>query len=298
MNLRIVYPGNDNINNVLTAARDGKFNFEGDAPDGAIVQIFDNDFRLMANVYVQNGQELKVKVDPQSTFLTSIKGNEVSERWCNWNKQNLKVLQSGNNVAINALIEKYVKAHKNDILSTLLMVTTYNAAINPGEASALMSSIDKSVRPDVLIDAWNAGNMHLSQAAVKAKVLPISYLDNRDSLRTFTTKGKRVSLLVFSDQFSGRRDSIIPIIKKLRSRINLLDMSTDPDTMSWRRGVRVDSVTWSTAWAPGALSAPGIERLGVPSIPFFIVADSLGQQIYRGKSVSRANEVVDSLLNH
>lgn len=298
MNLRIVYPGNDNIYNVLTAARDGKFSFEGAAPDdGAIVQILDNDFRLMANVYVQNGQELSVKVDPQSPYLTTIKGNEVSERWCAWNKQNIKTLQSGNAVAVNALVEKYVKAHKNDILSTLLMVTTYSAAVNPGGATALMASINKSVRPDVLIEAWNAGNMHLSQAAIKAKVLPINYMDNKDSLRTFSTKGKRVSLLAFSDQFSGRRDSIIPIIKKIHARVNLLDMSTDPDTMSWRRGVRVDSVTWSTAWAPAALSAPGVERLGIPSIPFFIVADSLGQQVYRGKSVSHAKEVVDSLLN-
>lgn len=296
MNLRIVYPGDDNINSVLTAARDGKFTFEGNAPDGALVEIFDNDYRVLGRLYAVNGEEIKVKIDPADQFACNVKGDEISERWCRWNKENARTLGSRNAAAINALIARYIKAHKDDILSTILLISYFDASLDPEQAHALLLSINKEARPASLIDAWTAGNARVGENALKAKVLPINYLDNRDSLRVFTLKGKKLSLLAFSDQYSGRKDSIIPAIKRLRTRVNVLDMSMDADTMSWRRSVRADSVEWSTAWAAGAIAAPGVDRLGIPSVPYFIVADSAGRQLFRGRSIKRAEALVDSIL--
>ena len=73
-------------------------------------------------------------------------------------------------------------------------------------------------------------------------------------------------------------------------------MSMDADTMSWRRNVRADSVSWPTAWAAGAIAAPGVDRLGIPSVPYFIVADSTGRQLFRGRSIKQAEALVDSIL--
>lgn len=296
MNLRIIYFGNDNINSVLTAARDGKFVFEGSVPKGTIVEIFDNDYRVMGRLFAENGDKLKVKIDPKSPYACEVEGNEISQRWCKWNAENATTLNSRNSAAINALISKYVKAHKDDILSTLLLISCYDASLNPAEATQLMASINKEARLLAPVDAWTAGNAHVRDVSVKAKVLPIRYMDDKDSIRSFSVKGKRLSLLAFSDRKSGRRDSIIPAIRRMRKRVNLLDMSTDIDTMAWRRSAREDSVEWSTAWVAGNVAAPGVDRLGVSSIPYFIVADSTGQQIYRGRSIKRAEAVVDSIL--
>lgn len=296
MNLRVVYPGHDNINSVLIAAREGKFQFEGQAPDGALVQIYDNDYRLMGSFYAKDGDELHVRLNPASPAAISVKGNDVSERWCSWNKANMKALQSRSAAAVNKAVAEYVKGHKNDVLSALLIMADYDASLDPAGASRLMASLSKEARPAVLIGMWQGANARVNDRAATAKVLPVNYMDTRDSLCVFSVKGHRLSLLAFSSQNTGRKDSVLAALKRLNGRVNMLDFSTDDDTVTWRRSHRSDSVSWRTAWAAGTISAPGIDRLGVPTVPFFIVADSTGRQLLRTPSVRRTEAFVDSVL--
>ena len=296
MNLRVVYPGDDNVNSVLIAAREGKFLFEGHAPEGALVEIYDNDYRLMGCFYAKDGDELKVRLTPSNPFAISVKGNEISERWCAWNKENMSVLRGHNAAAVNAAVAKYVKAHKADLLSALLIMSCYDAALDPAGASKLMASLDKAARPNSLIAMWQGAHARVNDHAVTAKVLPINYMDTRDSLRVFSVKGHRLSLLAFSSQKTGRKDSVLAPLKRLNGRVNMLDLSADEDTATWRRSYRSDSISWRSAWAAGSLCAPGIDRLGVPTVPYFIVADSTGRQLLRTPSVRRAEAFVDSIL--
>ncbi|MDE6121334.1 MAG: hypothetical protein K2F63_06050, partial [Muribaculaceae bacterium] len=68
-----------------------------------------------------------------------------------------------------------------------------------------------------------------------------------------------------------------------------------PDTADWRKSVLPDSASWRQGWAAGTVSAIGVDRLAIPSLPFFVVCDSTGRQIYRGSDMTRACALADSL---
>lgn len=301
MNLRLVFNGDDVINNVLTAARDGKFEFEGRAPEGGtMVEILDNDFRPMARMFVRNGDKINVKIDPSSPYGYTATGNDETERLSEFISANRKTLSLRVPKTTNALIANYIKGHKDDLVSSMLLVTEYFVSADPVAAQKLLEGIAREARPDILTSQWIAANRHGSRETIRDKVLPLRYLAPGDTVLTWRPTDAKVNLLSFSNEQSGRRDSVLNALrdvdkKRAKGKFAILDMSLEPDTFSWSHNVRRDSIKWATGWAPGAVSAPGIERLGIPSLPFFIVTDATGRQIYRGPSVKRMQAVVDSM---
>lgn len=301
MNIRMVYAGDDVLNNVLTAARDGQFRFKGSAPKGSLLRVLDNDYRVLAYLYVENGDFIKLTIDPDNADALSVKGNEVSERWAEWLAGNRAMIDTGNTQKINGIVRQYVKAHPSDLLSTLLMVTLYDAGEDPVEARKLLESIDREARPTQLIGSWIEVVGRIGSAESHGKVRDIRYMDNRDSIKTFSPRNQKYALLAFSDEESGRRDSVIQEIRQIKrrfpdsKRFRLLDVSMEADTFAWRRINRTDSVKWQNAWVAGSISAPGVENLGIPRLPYFIITDSAGTQVWRGHEVSLLQTKLDSL---
>lgn len=296
MNLRIVYAGDERLNNVLTAAREGAFEFEGQAPaHGALVQILDNDYRTVAELFVRNGDDIKLTVDSKNNTV-KVHGNKESERWVKWLDDNAPVLKKHSPAETNAAIARYVKAHPEDIVSTLLILTRFDAAADAAGADSLLASIEPEARPAALVDMRLMVDSRLAPGS-SDKLPAITYLSDKDTIATFSPRKKRRTLLAFSSSYTGRRDSIIPRLREVhelppRDSLGILDFWLDTDTITWRRSLRSDSVKWPAAWAAGSVAAPGISRLGIPAIPYFIVVGKDGRQIYRGRSLSVA---VDSL---
>lgn len=293
MNVRVVYAGDDVLNNVLGAARDGRFLFEGHAPEnGALVEILDNDYRPLGRFFARNGDEIKLTVDPANPAVVRAEGSDVNERWSEWTAKNAKVLQSADSRAVNAAVAAYVKGHKDDILSSLLMITCYDASTDPEGAERLLQSIDPAARPESLTSVRMLVDARTSSRVARGKVAPIVYLSSRaDTPVTFNPRRHTRTLLAFTGQ-QEERDSIIDALREFygsRPRgTEVLDMRLDQDTLQWRRTVNSDSVAWPAAWVAGSVAAPGVDRLGIPTLPFFIVTDSTGTQIYRGTSVAAA----------
>ncbi len=63
INLRVVYYSNGKVFSGVTATTEGKFRFTGVAPKRALVEIFDNDYRLMCRTVASNGDMLEVKLN-------------------------------------------------------------------------------------------------------------------------------------------------------------------------------------------------------------------------------------------
>lgn len=87
------------------------------------------------------------------------------------------------------------------------------------------------------------------------------------------------------------------ILKALRGdfssrRLDIVETSVLPDSVTWRRSIASDTVRWHRTWLPGGLGHPSLSLLAIPSTPYYIAVDSTGHQIYRGTSL----EEVDSLL--
>ena len=57
--------------------------------------------------------------------------------------------------------------------------------------------------------------------------------------------------------------------------------------------MRWDTATLQQAWAPGGIFARDVDRLAIPSLPYYIIADTAGRQIYRGSSLAAAIDSLD-----
>lgn len=299
INLRALYYVDGALQSSIFPADRGSFSFKGRAPEGAVVEILDNDYRLLGRFYAENGDEIDVTIDPKSPAAMKVeKGNEAAIRWAQWLNANAKILDGRNSKAINALVAKYVKAHPQDIVSTLIVTTVYDASADPEGASRLLSSIAPEARPTTLTEALATLLTYADTSVGKRRVSPLTLMARNDTVTTFSPRKHRLSLLVFSDENSGRADSIVPALRRLRKAhtdkaLGIIDISLDTDTLAWQSSTRSDTATWDVAWGTGGIASAALRPLAIPRLPYFIVTDSVGSQIYRGASISQALKKID-----
>lgn len=297
INIRYVYYTNGVLNRGITASRDGKFEIKGVAPTPTIVEITDNDYRPLGLLYIANGDRIECTLTRGNPYALKVDGSDVSSRWAAFLNDNADALRANK---ANAAVEKYISDHPDDVVSTLLMLTAYDSSRNAMHADSLMSSISQQARPSILVDGYNAMLQRLVSQTVAEPVEAIPYFNRRDSLVSFTPGSGKWSMLVMSDEYSGRRDSIVPALRRIRklkkaSDINIVDFSLDRDTIRWHKSTRNDSAGWTQGWVAGSVASPGIDRLGVPRLPYFIIVDSLGNQSLRTSSVAEAEQYFNQL---
>lgn len=201
INLRALYYVDGALQSSIFPADRGSFAFKGRAPEGAVVEILDNDYRLLGRFYAVNGDEIDVTIDPKSPASAKVnKGSDIAVRWAQWLNANAKTIDSRNSKIINALAAKYVKAHPQDIVSTLIITTVYDASVDPEGASRLLSSIAPEARPTALTEAMATLLMYADTSAAKRRVSPLTLMAQGDTVTTFSPRKHRLSLLVFSDE--------------------------------------------------------------------------------------------------
>lgn len=296
MNLRVCYVAGGEYHQLITAARDGAFEFGGSAPAGAVIEIYDYDNRLLGRTFAANGQSLELTLDRTNHWNIHASGSDLAAGWADFLRANTHAPQQGT-PAVDSIVAEYVAAHPADLLSTLLLITEYNASANPVAADSLMEQIDPQARPAALTEGFNYLLQRMVAQGAVENIAPFRYLDRTDSIRLFRASDRPVSLLVFDNNRSGRHDSIVPALSDLASsrhknRLQIIEISIDADTTEWKRSTRIDTARWIQAWGAGGYAARGISRLAIPAVPYFIVADSTGTQILR---TGRASEAVDSV---
>ena len=77
------------------------------------------------------------------------------------------------------------------------------------------------------------------------------------------------------------------------SRLQMVDICLDSDTLDWRRTIDGDSVKWGHYKAIDGVVDKTIVDLNVKGSPYFIVADSTGTQIYRGTQFDKLRDVLN-----
>lgn len=301
LSMRFVYNARDAVHMVHVAARDGKFEMEGNAPTPTVIDILANDGKPMGHLYVVNGDKIECRLNHRDPYDIEIKGNEVDERWAQFIRDNVAAYRSPDPSALNKAVASYVEAHPSDVLSTLLMVTTYRCALDYSEAGRLMALIDPQASPSYLTEGLSSLLSRLANSSDKLGEL--KYYARPDSIYTFSPSGADLCLIAFTMSPSGsqRDDSIISLLRESRKlypsrKLGILDLSCDADTFVWRRAVRPDSATWTQGWLSGSIMASGLDSLGLPSIPCFLVADSAGTVLYRGGSTTAVASTLENLL--
>lgn len=302
INLYVKYHGANAVRTGVTAARQGKFEAEFSSPEPTIVEILDNEYNILARMYVKNGDEMNVTIDRANPTASTVTGNEISQRWSELINAHAGELTSGDSKRINDMIEAYIKANPSDPVGSLMFAEFYDSSTDPMHAMEVMEMIDIDARPSGVLDPCATIVSRFADAESYGKVKPIKYrAAENDSVRTFSPRDKKVSLISLSNENSKRSDDIVPELKKIANefpskKLQVIDFVLYSDTGSFKRVTYRDSATWIQAWLPGGILGKGLSDLSVPDMPYFIVTDSAGTQLYRGTSPTEAADIIKDAL--
>lgn len=293
INLRIVYTGRGGVTTAITASRDGKFHFEGASERPTLVQIFDNDYRLLARTVAANGNDVHLKFDRENPYKIKAEGNDLASRWANWLNSRADSLRAASPAERNAIIGRFVEANPSDPVGALLLATEFDSSgARAAEAARLWAVLTDEARLPNITSGYAAALDRVTSATAQAPIPAIPYMKKGGRAEIFRPAASRLSLIAITGK-DEHRDSLTATLNRAMrhraaGRFEVLELSLVPDTAEWRRSVQADSVKWTQGWIAGGISAGAVGRLGIPSLPYFIVADSAGTQLWRGADPAEA----------
>ncbi len=295
----MAYPADGVLHTVTVTAIDGKFSLTGSSRDYTMVELLSPQGKVFSRIPVKNGQNIKCELDIDDPYKLELKGSKPAEQWAEFLTKNHDLLTDGTPEMINQAVEEYVTANKSNLISSLMLLTLYNAADNESKTSNLFASLSPEALPEKLVAGYRLLLSQNNNAAINVKVRPMTLTNAKDSSERFVPLRSSYSLLHFSAGTKAQSDLANRTLQTAfdrytRRRLRVLEISLAPDSMQWRRSLAGDSTKWAHTWVPGGAASPTLYDLNIPRAPYFILADSTGNQIYRGSSVETA---LDSLNN-
>lgn len=302
INLRFVYYTDNSVRTALTASTDGKFSFEGVAANPAVVEVYDNDYRLLSRFFAQNGDDIELRIDRKNPYRGKAAGNKLSNELTAFYNEKADILTGTDSRHRNEAIAEYVGAHPESPVAQLILIAEFDASDD--EAALMCDSLMNSLTTDARVlnigEQFASMTNRITAGMSRMPVTDITYKTKGNNTGTFVAQDNRLSLISISDGTHGR-DSVLEALRKLaghekKGRFMILDLNVDPDTIVWIRAVRRDSASWEQGWVAGSIAGQALDRLGIPTVPYFILVDSSGSQMWRGQSVSQSSKMVQTAL--
>ena len=292
-NLRFVYTTGESVVSQWVPAVGGKITMQGKCSDLTVVYIYNAKMKFLAHVAVKNGEEINISGKLTDNYRFAVEGSDINTEWYNFIHANAEDYKAGNSARLDKSIEKYIKANPNNIVSTLLLTCDYSKIESP-QAKLLLESIDEEAKPQTLLALYGSLLQKDVQKAVKVK--PFSVRNEKDSLVLVELK-KKTNIFYFwysKEESDTTRKGIIKALKEINKgdSIAIRDICVNPDTMGWYKFIKKDSVSWAHYKAIGGPVDEAIHDLDIKGYNYFIVADSVGNQLYRGTSVTEARKAI------
>lgn len=254
-------------------------------------------------LYVERGDEIKIMGDQKDMSSWTVKGNRISERWNEWRKSAYP--KRGDIKAFEKSIEDYVVKNPGDELSAILMMMEWNRRENPEGFVRLWNSIDKKAYSQQFIEMCGApdllgvefvttadGKLEYSKDAGMKSVIVRSRDRGLDTL--IFSKAKGSILYFFSENNMARREtadslkSLSKCYSDSAKRI-IADVYMDSDSITWVNAIRRDSLKGIVrAWQPRGVAEEDMVKMGVARLPWYIVKDNKGKEIYAGDDLKKA----------
>lgn len=283
---------------------DGKVTLRGSSAEPTLVGVFTSDGQPLFACIAANGDELKVKMAIETPGKIEIKGNDASRDYARFISANDSLLRSGDVAAVNRLVAEEVRSHPDRISSSAILMTYFNARGYEMLADSLVNVLKPEARPAGVVGAFPGmvGEQVSTDARgpVKAITVYCGRQDDRDTVIRYWPSSQSYTLLAFTGRNKG--DSVRKVLRTLtdslhQRRFKALELCVMADSVAWELSIRRDSAKWMQGWLPGSVANPAVRNLQIPSVPFFIVADSMGRQVYRGHSLSAADDSVRHRLS-
>lgn len=282
---------------------DGKVTLRGVSDKPVLVEVSTIDNQLLFTCVAQNGDNLDVELDLDKPTSLKISGNDASEEYSRFIVDNDSLLRSNDVAGINRLIAAEVRRNPDRISSAMLLATRFQARDYELEADSLVNTLKPDARPTGVMGTFASlvGEQVSSSVGspVRAMTINCGYQNKQDTTMRYWASNQSYSMLVVTGYHRG--DSIGNMLQELCDslpdrRFKAFEIAVTGDSAMWKSAVRNDSTKWVKAWVPGGTASNEVRSLTVSSIPYFVVADSTGRQIYRGRSLSAANDTVRNRL--
>ncbi len=254
-----------------------RFTYKGNSDDYTLLWIWDTQGQLIAQMAVRNGDHLTVKSDGLQLPTLDIKGNDVTEQWMKWRKNNQASFDTSDTATIDQLIEQQITQHPDQILSTILLVAEYNQLDGSDKSKQLLQAIRPDMRPQRLVSSLEyLIDTHKQSTGV---VTCLTFYRLNKGIEELTLSGKRAALLFWSRSDKNRKvaiDSLRSLARQYGDDITVADIVVDTDTTQWTRTISQDSTTWTHWWAPGGMMDPMLQNITIHRTPLLILSDSTG----------------------
>lgn len=299
-----MYYINRGVQHSVFHAVDGKVELHGSSATPTLVEVFKSDNTPLFRCIAANGDVIKVKLDPGRPEEIEVKGNDASEQLARFMSANDSLLRTRDVAAINRLVAEEVRSHPDRVSAAAILATCFRARGYELLADSLVNALKPSARPAGVMGAFPdlVGSQVSSSArgSVRPMTFYCGYENKKDTTVRYWPSGQSYSLIAVTAV--RRPDSVRRVLKELTDslplrRFKVIEVAVTGDSAQWASNVTSDKEKWMQAWVPGGVGGTAIRPLQIPAIPFFIVADSTGRQIYRGYSIFAASDTVRSRLS-
>ena len=149
--LKVVFLGDSGvIDEWVNVDKKGHFSFKGASSQPTLLNMSNHRGDPVATMIVTNGDHMKVKGDADKAMGVKIKGNRLNEEWQLFREEHAAFYSDPNPSRLDATIEKYVREHPADMLSTVLLVADYSDFSNRGKVDKMLQSIAPEAKPKSL----------------------------------------------------------------------------------------------------------------------------------------------------
>ena len=266
----------------------GKFSFEGQSAEPVIVNLLNQRGDVLTTVVAANGDHLKLKGDAGKPMGIKVKGNNLNEQWQTFRDENKDLYTDANRNRLDAAIEKYVREHPAELLSTVLLLVDYSDYSNRAKVGALLKSIHVEARPESLIRLFVGDPM--SGKKVNLPRLTTLTLYKHDGGFEEVKLTDHVTLLTLWAQPQDKRADVLAQVRALQQKadgkVRVIDILTEGDTLRWHKTIAGED--WGHYWAPSGPVEQGVQLLGITSLPWYAVSDSTGLIVYSGPILTDA----------
>lgn len=288
-NVRVIYADDRAVNSATVTVIDSKFSFEAQSPEETVFEIYSNSRALLGRFAGKNGDNIELTLKLSDPAYMKVSGNKTSEELAGF-------LSSNSGRDLNDAIARQVSENPGGMLSAILMTYYFDFSGDPGEGAMLTDMLTAKTP----FRSFTQGNRRMLSRLEEpqGKVEPMVLFNMADTVEVFEPDSVRPTLLWFDSKDKAIGDSIAERLDSIgMKRFLAAHILISSDTFGWRRSMSPLPKQVRRLYAPGGIASPDLYRLSITGLPFFIVTDSIAEQVYRGKSLDAALDSVKSLLS-
>lgn len=287
--VKVVFRGDSGVvDELVNLDKKGRFSFEGVTAQPVIVNLVNSHNEPLATVVACNGDHIKVKGDASKPMSIKVKGTRLNEDWQLFRDEHAAFYTDPNPSRLDAAIEKYVREHPDDLLSTVLLMADYSNYSDRGKIEKMLKGIEAEARPESLTQAFPS-DLKGRKGIILPRLMTLTLVKQGGKFEEIKLTD-RITLISLWANPQKERKTLIDKLQGLDESIRVIDVLAESDTLRWRQTIAGDPDRWQHYWAPGGPLEQGIQLLGITSVPWYAVTDSTGMVTYSGPDLNAATQ--------